>query len=156
MVQSLEVAGKLSGNPDTEKENQNFVVAASMADTKVLCAQDEDMKPFQVTFIKGRASPSGVSDGGDVYRDRKGSVSSSTYTRSLSKEMRDSHSYKSVANSPKSSPSSPPKLVGGLMFGIITLTLLVTLGPQLILSGIYLAKGSGDGAVYMLATWLSS
>lgn len=89
-----------------------------------------------------------------MYRDIKGSVSSSTYTRLLSKDMRDSHSYKSVANSPKSSPSSPPKLIGGLMFGIITLTLLVTLGPQLISSGIYLAKGSGDGAVYMLATWL--
>lgn len=52
MVQSLEVAGKLSGNPDTEKENQDFVVAASTADTKVLCAQDEDIKPFQVTFTK--------------------------------------------------------------------------------------------------------
>ena len=52
MVQSLEVAGKLSGNPDTEKENQDFVVAASTVGTKVLCAQDEDMKPFQVTFTK--------------------------------------------------------------------------------------------------------
>ncbi|OBT55977.1 hypothetical protein VE04_03303 [Pseudogymnoascus sp. 24MN13] len=52
MVQSLEVAGKLSGNPDTEKENQDFVVAASTADTKVLCAQDEDMKPFQVIFTR--------------------------------------------------------------------------------------------------------
>ncbi|ELR07807.1 hypothetical protein GMDG_00428 [Pseudogymnoascus destructans 20631-21] len=52
MVQSLEVAGKLFGNPDKEKENQDFVAAASTADTKVLCAQDEDMKPFQVIFTR--------------------------------------------------------------------------------------------------------
>jgi hypothetical protein len=52
MIQSLELAGKLSGNPDTEKENQDFVAAASTADTKVLCAQDGDRKPFQVILTK--------------------------------------------------------------------------------------------------------
>jgi hypothetical protein len=135
MVQSLEVAGKLSGNPDTEKENQDFVVAASTTDTKVLCAQDEDMKPFQVTFTKVWFSPSGLLDGGDVYRDKKGSIWSFTSTRGLSREIRDSHSYKSAANSAKSSPSSPPKLAGGLMFGILTIGPRVILGGQLILTG---------------------
>lgn len=86
-----------------------------------------------------------------MYRDRKGSIWSFTSTRGLSKEMRDSHSYKSAANSPKSSPS---KLVGGLIFGMLTIGPRVILGGQLILTGKCLAKGSGDGAVYMLATWL--
>ena len=135
MVQSLEVAGKLSGNPDTEKENHDFVVPATTADTKDLCAQDEEMKPFQVTFTKVWFSTSGLSDGGDVYRDRKGSIWSFISTRGLSKEIRDSHSYKSAANSAKSSPSSPPKLTGGLMLGILTIGPRVIIGGQLIMVG---------------------
>lgn len=91
-----------------------------------------------------------------MYRDRKGSIWSFTSTRGLSKEMRDSHSYKSAANSPKSSPSSPPKLVGGLIFGMLTIGPQVMLGGQLVSTGKCLANGSGDGTVYMLATWLSS
>jgi len=86
-----------------------------------------------------------------VYRDRKGSIWSFTSTRGLSKEMSDSHSYKSAANSPKSSPSSPP--FGGLIFGMLTIGPRVILGGQLILTGKCLVNGSGDGAVYILATW---
>jgi hypothetical protein len=86
-----------------------------------------------------------------VYRDRNGSIWSFASTRGLSKEMRDSHSYKSVANSLKSSPSLS-KLLGGLIFGILTIGPRAMLSGQLILTRKCLDKGSGDGAAYNLAT----
>lgn len=147
MVHSLEPAGKLSGKPDTANENQDFVVAAITVDTKVLYAHDGDKKPSQVIFTNEVwLSPPAVSDEGGVYRDRNGSMRSSTSTRGLSSETRASHSYKSVVNSPKSSASSLRGPVGGLTSGILTVGPAVICGGQLTRTGKCLSSGSGDGA----------
>src|SRR6516165_9422350 len=103
MVQSLPPVRMPSSKPRVAKENHTPGFATRRACTKILCAHEEDVKPFQLILTSSVTLGLGDSAGGGEYRDRKGSIRSLGTTRGLSKDITDSHSYISTEKSLKSS-----------------------------------------------------
>jgi hypothetical protein len=144
IVQSPPPFRMLSSKPRTAKENHIPGFAARRASTKILCAHNEDAKPFQLILINfatlGFCSPAA----GGAYRDRKGSILSLGSTCGLSNDISDIHSYISIEKSLKSSSYVSLCPSGGWRRGKWASICGEISGAQLTVTGKCLLRGSGE------------